>query len=162
VKEVVQTPFIRINNMRTLSIWKLRSSLFAVTLVATSWTPASHAQDLEMSLEVNVPFAFENGTQHFAAGLYTIRMEEPHILVIRSRSQSGLTMTWFDQDLTPSKTTKVVFQRYGDRYFLSEIWLTGDVTHTYIPPSKTEKELQEVANRTANTGVQVALLATSH
>lgn len=148
--------------MRSPSIWKLRSSLFAVILVATSWSPASRAQAVGMSLEVNVPFAFDNGTQHFAAGPYTIRMEEPHVLLIQGSSQSGLTMTWFDQDLTPSKTTKVVFQRYGDRYFLSEIWVTGDATHTYVPPSKREKQLEEAANRTADTGVQVALLATSH
>jgi len=148
--------------MKTLSIWKLRSRLFAGILVATSLSPASRAQDLGMSVEVNVPFAFENGTQHFAPGLYMIRMEEQHLLLIQGRSQSGLTLTWFDEDLKPSKTTKVVFQRYGDRYFLSEIWLTGDTTHAYISPSKAEKELEYAANKTANTGVQVALLATSH
>jgi hypothetical protein len=83
--------------MKTLSIWKLRSRLFAGILVATSLSPASRAQDLGMSVEVNVPFAFENGTQHFAPGLYMIRMEEQHLLLIQGRSQSGLTLTWFDE-----------------------------------------------------------------
>src|SRR5947208_15643962 len=51
------------------------ASLFAVILAVISMSPAIYAQALGESVEVNVPFAFEDGYQYFPPGLYTIRME---------------------------------------------------------------------------------------
>jgi hypothetical protein len=151
--------------MNTPSISKFRAILLAVTLAGAPLSPASHAQDLEGSVVVNVPFAFENGHQHFAAGLYTIGMESHNVLMIRGESRrgesrSGFVMADFDEDSQPSETTKVVFHRYGDQYFLSEVWVEGETSHTYCLPSKAEK-LEIAANRTAPTGVVVAALETS-
>jgi hypothetical protein len=85
---------------------------------------------------VNVPFAFENGSQHFTAGPYTIRMGSQNMLMIRGKSRAGFAMTLFDEDSHPSKTTKVVFRRYGDQYFLYEVWIEGDTSHTSCLLSK--------------------------
>jgi hypothetical protein len=146
--------------MNTLSISKFRAILLAVTLAGAPLSPASHAQDLEGAVVVNVPFAFENGPQHFAAGLYTIGMKSHNVLMIRGEARSGFVMADFDEDTQPSETTKVVFRRYGDQYFLSEVWVEGETSHTYCMPSKAEK-LEIAANRTAPTGVVVAALETS-
>ena len=146
--------------MSTLSTWKFRAILFALTLAVAPLSAASHAQDLEGPVVVNVPFAFENGSQHFAAGLYSIGMEDRSTLVIRGQSDSGFATTWFAEDNRPSKTTKVVFRRYGDEYFLDQVWVEGETSHTYVIPSKAEK-LQVAATRTAPTTVVVASLETS-
>jgi hypothetical protein len=143
--------------MSTLQISKVRAILLAIIVAGAQLSPASHAQDLEGSLIVNVPFAFQNGSQHFSAGLYTMSMIYQDLVRIRGKSGSGFTIAEFDKERQPSQTTKVVFRKYGDQYFLHEIWVAGDSRHTYFLPSKEEK-LEISANRTAPTTVELAAL----
>jgi hypothetical protein len=143
--------------MSTLQISKVRAILLAIIVAGAPLSPASHAQDLEGNVEVKVPFAFEDGFQHFSPGLYTISVDYRNIATIRGESKSGFAPTGVDEDRQPSQTTKVVFQKYGDHYFLDEIWVAGDTTHTYFLPSKAER-LEIAANRTAPTSVVVAAL----
>jgi hypothetical protein len=139
---------IRRNSMSTLSMSKFRAILLAITFAGAPLCGASHAQDLEGAVVVNVPFAFEYGSGHFRPGLYTIRMESRNILELRGEKGSSFAMTNLDEDNRPSKTTKVVFRRYGDQYFLHEVWVEGETSHTSSMPSKAEK-LEISANRTA-------------
>jgi hypothetical protein len=143
--------------MSTLSSWKFRAIIFAVILAVAPLSVASHAEDLEGAVIVNIPFAFENGSQHFAPGLYTIRMEYQNIMTIRGNAGSGIAITWFDEDRHPSDTTRVVFRRYGKKYFLDQVWIAGETTHTYTLPSKAET-LEMAENRGASTSVLVAAL----
>jgi hypothetical protein len=143
--------------MSTLQISKVRAILLAIICAGAPLSPASHAQDLEGRVVVKVPFAFENGSQHFSPGLYAISVDYRNIATIRGESKSGFAATGFDEDPQPSRTTKVVFHRYGDQYFLDEIWVAGESTHTYFLPSKAEK-LEVAANKTAPTNVVVAAL----
>jgi hypothetical protein len=143
--------------MSTLQISKVRAILFAIICAGAPLSPASHAQDLEGKVVVKVPFAFENGSQHFSPGLYTISVDYRNIATIRGESKSGFATTGFDDDRQPSQTTKVVFHKYDDQYFLDEIWVAGETTHTYFLPSKAEK-LEIAANKSAPTSVVVAAL----
>jgi hypothetical protein len=143
--------------MSTLSISKFRAITFATILAVVPLSPASHAQDIEGAVVVNVPFAFQNGSQHLTAGLYTIGIESNNMLVIRGELRSGFALTLLDDDTHPSKTTRVVFRKYGDQYFLHEVWIEGESSHTSLLPSKVE-EREIAANRTAPTGVVVAAL----
>ena len=143
--------------MSTLQISKVRATLLAIIFAGASLSPASHAQDLEGKVVVKVPFAFEDGSQHFSPGLYTISMDYRNIATIRGESSAGFATTGFDEEPQPSQTTKVVFHKYGDQYFLEQIWIAGETTHTYFLPSKAEK-LEMSANRTAPTDVVVAAL----
>jgi hypothetical protein len=138
---------------------KVRATLLAIVFAGAALSPALHAQDLKDAVIVNVPFAFQNGSQHLNAGLYTISMDYQNVATIRGESASGFSMTGSDVDLQPSKTTKVVFRKYGDQYFLHEIWVAGDTSHTYFPTSKVERR-ELSANRTAPTTVVVAALET--
>jgi hypothetical protein len=61
--------------MNILSTWKSRAFVFAFILPVAPWLVTSQAQDIQGAVIVNVPFAFENGSQHLDPGLYTIRME---------------------------------------------------------------------------------------
>jgi len=125
--------------MSTLQISKLRAILLAIICAGAPLSPASHAQDLEGNVVVKVPFAFENGSQHFSPGLYTISVNYRNIATIRGESKSGFATTGLDEDRQPSQTTKVVFHKYDDQYFLEEIWVAGETTHMYFLPSKAEK-----------------------
>ncbi len=143
--------------MSTIQISRVRAILLAIVFAGASLSSASHAQDLENAVIVNVPFAFQNGSQHLTAGLYTISMDYENVASIRGESASGFAITGSDEELQPSKTTKVVFRKYGDQYFLHEIWVAGDTSHTYFPTSKVEKR-EISSNRTAPTTVVVAAL----
>jgi hypothetical protein len=144
--------------MSTLSMWKFSASLLAVILAAAPSSLVSQAQDIEESVVVEVPFAFGDGAQTFAAGRYSIRMDDHNILAIRGESNAGFAMAWFEEDSHPAETTKVVFRRDGDQYFLSEIWIAGESSHTYRRPSKEERR-EEAANKAVPTEVVVAALA---
>jgi hypothetical protein len=163
MKPVAKTSSIRRISMRTLPKWMLRASLFAVILAVMSMSPAIYAQESVESIEFNVPFAFEDGSQIFPPGQYTIQMESQDILLIRGASGSGLLLRMSDEDRQPSTTTKVVFRKYGDQYFVGEVWVEGETTHTDTVESKTEKRLaSELAeNKIAPTSVELAALGTS-
>jgi hypothetical protein len=143
--------------MSTIQVSKVRAILLAIIFAGAPLSPASHAQDLKTAVIVNVPFAFQNGSQHLAAGRYTISMDYQHIASIRGESGSGFAMTGSDEERQPSTTTKVVFRKYGDQYFLREVWVAGDTSHTYFPTSKVER-LEISSNRTAPSTVVVAAL----
>jgi hypothetical protein len=143
--------------MGSLSMWKFRAILFVVILAVAPSSAVSHAQDLDDAVVVNVPFVFSDGLQNFDAGRYTIRMGEQRILAIRGESNSGFAMAWFEEYGQPSKTTKVVFRKYGHRYVLSEVWIAGETSHTYCLPSKAE-EREMAANKAVPAVVVVAAL----
>jgi hypothetical protein len=143
--------------MSTLQVTKVRAILLAIIFAGAPLSPTSHAQDLESKVIVNVPFAFQNGSQHLSAGLYTISTSYQNIASIRGASRSGFALTGLDEDSQPSKTTRVVFRKYGDQYFLNEIWVKGDTTHTYFLQSKRES-VELSANRTAPTNITLAAL----
>jgi hypothetical protein len=147
--------------MNTPSIWKFRASLIAAFLAVAPLSPALHAQRQQMQVKVNVPFAFESGARHYTAGVYTVRMENQHTMVIQGSSESGLAMAQVADDSQPAKKGKAVFQRHGNQYFLSEIWVAGKSEHLYFPGSKADSKLQIAGNGTAPTEVELAVLETA-
>ena len=147
--------------MSTLQLSRISAILLTVILAGAPLSPALRAQDPEDVVEVNVPFAFESGSQHFAPGLYTISRNDQNVIAIRGESKSGFVLSWFNEDGKPSKTTKIVFSKYGDQLFLQELWVSGDTSHTYFLPSKEEKR-EMSANRTAPTTMVVAALERPH
>jgi hypothetical protein len=68
--------------MSTLQLSKVRAILLGINFAGAPLSPASHAQDLEGNVVVKVPFAFEDGAQHFGPGLYTISMDYHNLAMI--------------------------------------------------------------------------------
>jgi hypothetical protein len=147
--------------MSTFSMLKVPATFIAAVLAVASLAPALHAQDSEFVVKVNVPFAFQTTTgQHFTAGVYTIRMDRAATMLIQGTSTSGLTITQLANDRQAAKAGKAVFTRYGDKYFLRSVWVTGNNSHLVCNESKAEKRL-EVAGIQAPSNVQLALLETA-
>jgi hypothetical protein len=155
--KAVQTPSKRRTAMNKFSMLKFRASIFAVVLAVAPLSPASNAQDAGVIGRMNVPFAFETSSQHFPAGVYTIRMEDQHLVRIRGTSVAGIAVALVEDNGAPAKRGVAVFQRYGDRYFLNEISITGKSGLLFLRPSKEETQLQIAASKTASTGLQIAL-----
>ena len=125
---------------------------------------SANAQSLEQRIKVNVPFDFSVGDQNFHAGEYFVQRAQPSNgdLLVRVSSRDGkattvrMTFPVLSFDLT--NKGKLIFTRYGDHYFLSEIWPTGSNTGRGLPRSKHEKEITgdypyEIGSTTATTVV---------
>jgi hypothetical protein len=149
--------------MKTLSISKLRAGLFAAVLAVAPLSPALHAQDVGMIVNVNVPFAFQTASgHHFKPGIYSIRMENVHTLLIRGDSDVALTPATGEDNAQPAKTGKATFRRYGNKYFLTEITVQGASRSLHFAKSKEEKRVQIAVGEAAPTNVEVALSGTAH
>ena len=127
-----------------------KMSLLAVmTIIAAS--VSANAQSLNYRLTANIPFDFSVAGQKLPAGKYWINRAQQGNgdTVIQIRSTDGhssitrLTIPVFGSK--PSKTSSLVFNRYGDEYFLSEIWPVGAVTGRELTKSRTERELARKA-----------------
>jgi hypothetical protein len=144
--------------MRSSIMLQVSASFIAAVLAVASSAPRVQAQDLGFAAKINVPFAFQTASgQHFAPGIYTIKMSGSHSVVISSNTTLGLTLTQLAYDGLPTTQGKAVFTHYGDQYFLRAVWVAGNTSHLICDRSKAERAAQTVAGK-ANTGVEVALL----
>lgn len=142
--------------MNATSTSKIRMYLLACTLGAVAVTSASHgfAQDTEM--RVNVPFAFHNGSQQMPAGVYTVKMQTEHVILLRGYSASGFVTT--NPEIgKPSEKGKLVFERYGDQYFLREVWPANSNTGQKCTKSKLEREVEIAQSKAAQPGAELAI-----
>jgi hypothetical protein len=142
--------------MNATSTSKLRTYLLACTLGAVAVASASQgfAQDTEM--QVNVPFAFHNGSQRLPAGVYRVKMQSEHVILLRGDSKSGFVMTNSEIG-KPSEKGKLIFQRYGDQYFLREVWAANSETGQKCPKSKLEREVEIAQSKTTQPGAELAI-----
>jgi hypothetical protein len=150
--------------MITSSMSKIRTAVVLASLAVASGSTALHAQYQTVLGQVYVPFAFEVGFAHFAPGTYVLSDPQEHILSVRGPSGTALAMDSLEATLSPATESKVVFYKYGNRYFLREVWAKGETYHRRCPESKSEhraKKIQQAANHVpiaTPTNVEIALL----
>ncbi len=107
--------------MKNYAIIALVACVAFVTLAATP----SHAQAM---IKADVPFSFSAGYGVLPAGEYNIARSGLGQVMLLSNGRHGVelmipkTTDWRDNVGTP----KLVFHRYGDEYFLAEIWTNAD------------------------------------
>jgi hypothetical protein len=118
-----------------------------------------------MNVLANVPFSFSIDKSTLPAGEYQIRaVDTPggHVLAIRNREAKIGRMfltnsVYHSASGAYSENPKLVFKRYGDQYFLSQIWLEGNNTGRELPTSVRERELAR-----GSTPAQVVVSAGLH
>jgi hypothetical protein len=112
-------------------------------------------------LSVNIPFAFVAGETTLPAGEYRvqkmdrnnalmlIRCNEPRtaIMVVTNATQSG----------KQQEQSKLVFHKYGEHYFLSQVWNAGFSSGRELLKTQREREISLSAKQESPT--QVILLA---
>ncbi|MBZ5616742.1 MAG: hypothetical protein LAO23_22280 [Acidobacteriia bacterium] len=78
---------------------------------------------------VSVPFAFVAGGVHLPAGDYSVyHPGDPYLVVIEKDDGRARAMAYVHPSATKSDeaSTKLVFNKYGDQYFLSQVWTEPD------------------------------------
>lgn len=137
--------------MRTQIGSKIRFAALAV-LATMLAQPALKAQAPGTAVVANIPFDFQIGSSHYAAGTYTIRLDGDYFLRLRSNTGSGVMLVRWDTS-KPSMTNKLVFHHYGNRYFLRELRIKGSQEFVSSGQSSEEKraEKEELASNDSLT-----------
>ncbi|HVO99770.1 MAG TPA: hypothetical protein VMT15_16975 [Bryobacteraceae bacterium] len=114
--------------IRTFVTFALSAALSPVALMAQS------------RINATIPFDFTVGTKSFPAGDYSIRRVTESVLMIQNVRDGSGGMTQVSAESTrPDGKLVLMFNRYGDTYFLSKV--LGDSQGWRLPASRVEKEL---------------------
>jgi hypothetical protein len=140
---------------------KLQSTLLIGVLATGVLASASHAVAQGTAVKVTVPFAFQNGAQHLPAGTYRIDLSTEHVITLRGMTShaAGIAMTFPEQRSKPVTVGKVVFQRYGDHYYIREVWVAGSNEGRKCVMSHEEKREKQllVAKNSVPSNVEIAM-----
>jgi hypothetical protein len=143
---------------------KFCASLFTAIFALTSFSSPARADNLDAGTNVNVPFGFDSGSRHFEAGKYSIRVQTDELIAIRNGSDVGLAFFMKERNSRPSNRNKIVFRKYGDKYFIREVWVAGSDRHLYFCKSPAEKSAEKMylaSNRVPPENIELASALTS-
>jgi len=111
--------------------------LLALALLIS--VPSIFAQEL---VRAKVPFDFKVGNTAMPAGSYTISSVSQSAISISNRQEhAGVLAVVRSEYANKDQSPKLVFHKYGDQYFLAQIWTGSGNAGKQLPESKLEKEL---------------------
>jgi hypothetical protein len=116
-----------------------------VALALATAVVSANAQS-SSSLIANIPFEFVVGNQAMPSGKYITNAAtaDGKVLMIQSADarNSVVRLTNQIEHKGSSGNARLVFHRYGDRYFLAEVWDGSDNTGRQLTKSRQERALQ--------------------
>jgi hypothetical protein len=130
--------------------------VFGLLLVAA----CANAQSVNVN--ANVPFDFTVGKSILPAGEYSIQSlasATGTVLAIRGEdsAKNMLASANTAETLNPSPNSRLVFHKYGDKYFLAQIWLQGERTGREFKISRREAEMAKSVPTSEDVIVLAAL-----
>jgi hypothetical protein len=131
----------------------MKTELFRITMAGTlalGLMAATETARAQQPLVVNIPFAFAAGRMALPAGEYRIQKvayDSSILLIERTDHAAGtVVMSLAAQANAKQAQSKLVFHRYDNRYFLSQIWIAGSVRGRELTKSPQEKEQSSAAH----------------
>ncbi len=98
----------------------------------------------QLMMRAHVPFPFVAGGAHLPAGDYLVyHPGDPYLVVIETADGRARGMEYIHPSPTDPRgsSTKLVFNKYGEQYFLSQIWTEPDREVHRCFKCRMEKEL---------------------
>ena len=124
-------------------IWQAAAFLGAL-LMAT----VAVGQSNPAVLKADIPFWFVVADHTIPAGRYQVStLGEQTFRIVNSQKQGAFVLTSLVSGRAPYSSGKQVFYRYGDSYFLAQVWGAGSNTGRAVSKSSAEKELESKQNR---------------
>ena len=98
-----------------------------------------------VKLEADIPFHFVVGRATLPAGRYSVEPIRPDVMLVRSADtrSSAFVQTIGVSARDPQVKGKLVFKRYGQTYFLSQVWSPGYDTGRELTRSRLERRLAQ-------------------
>lgn len=146
-------------NTRAINLIPKMILLSAIVLLAT--VASTQAQSLGGTrIRADIPFDFNISETKLPAGKYSLgrAVNQSDDLIVSINDIEGrskairLTNAVFRS--RPNGKALLVFHRYGDQYFLFQVWPAGATTGRELRKSKSEREAQEqLAKKSDREGV---------
>lgn len=116
---------------------------FVPLLAAVLLAVGSLSAQISGAVKADVPFDFTAGNITMPAGEYQIANSGHSGILLISKASAGMFVgADAAQANGRASSSKLVFHRYGDRYFLSEVWVQGQDRGSEVPMTKLEQELR--------------------
>jgi hypothetical protein len=138
------------------------ASLFVLSLIV-----AAQVVRADDPMLVNIPFAFTAGNVTLPAGEYRVQKLDGSSAVVliscADASASTMVLSNAAQAKDIQTQSKLVFKRYDNRYFLSQVWAAGSIRGRELLKSHAEKEIAQSARlETAKEVTLIARLSPAH
>lgn len=124
-------------------------TIIAVGLFLTLASASASAQT-PTGAEVNIPFDFSAGKASLKAGTYVIIRKSDSMLQILQATEKktilvNAPLTIGAHDYRAGE--RLVFNRYGDEYFLTQVWFTSDQGKQLLPSKAETSAARELVKR---------------
>lgn len=144
--------------IQTKTGWRTLLPLFLTLIFAMSLWPTRAQAQIIGNLEAEIPFQFHVGSTTLPAGKYIIHeLEGSDLTVMQISSADGKLSALFDVESAQAKAapekSELIFNKYGDRYFLSEMYDEGNADGSRLFTSRNEKRASK------ESGADVARVA---
>ena len=126
----------------------IRDFVLGAGLVALLWSPLLMAQVQETA---EIPFDFHAGQSALPAGTYSVIKAASSVLQLRNDDTRDSILLMGVGREAAKEDARLVFNRYGDIYFLSAVWIPDSQGYSF-PKTKMEKEMAR-ASQVATTYV---------
>jgi hypothetical protein len=121
-----------------------RNFITILSLVVMSVLLNATGANAQSYAKANVPFAFNVGAAQLPAGTYEIKVlsQSPNLIMIRNPDTMAAALSIARSEDPRDTKSKLVFDRIGTQYFLTEVWKSG-AAGMIVPTSKHEQELRK-------------------
>ena len=127
---------------------QLRRLLVTIGLSAVLGSSLLNAQVYGKVAIADVPFSFRIADRVLPAGNYTVSARSNGLTQLwNTDTQQGMVFLTNSDMQSPQSDAKLVFNCYGDRYFLSQVWLGND-DGRILAKGHLEKEIAGTGSKT--------------
>lgn len=117
--------------------------LTVITALALAFAASAQAQTALNFKTFAVPFSFKVGNKVLPAGEYKITAENQIIRVQKTDGKANaVSLTQRTRGTNNDDDAKLTFRRYGDQYYLSQVWLPDSLGRELKRP---RREITDVA-----------------
>jgi hypothetical protein len=127
-------------------------SLVAAFAFAFAISPTKAQAQVTDDLQVTIPFQFHAGNAKLPAGDYRVHvMDDSGLAIMEISSVDASASAIFQVRETDAKTTpdqsELIFNKYGDRYFLADVFEAGESSGSQVLESQYEKQVSKDATQ---------------
>jgi len=123
-------------------------TLSTIVLLLTALSFYLQAEERPL-LTATVPFAFVVANVNLPPGSYTVSILPPNMIKVRSADgRKVATITAIpSQKLADTERAKLVFHRFGNEYFLAQVWEQGSNIHRDLKSGNRARQLASSGER---------------
>lgn len=131
---------------------KRHISQMAAFLVVLLATAAAAVGQNDLALAADIPFPFVVANHTLPAGHYELSAvgDQGVTYIVGSHNQRAFARTLKVERRAPERSGKIVFHRYQDTYFLTQIWAPTQRMGKQLYKSDAEEELESLGTNKAN------------